>query len=86
MAARQPLIAGNWKMNGLRADGVALAKAVAQGAGGLACGFVVCPPATLLAPVAAALKGSRVALGGQDCHAKAKGAHTGDISRRMPPG
>ena len=83
MAARQPLIAGNWKMNGLRADGVALARAVAQGAGGLACGFVVCPPATLLAPVAAALKGSRVELGGQDCHVKAKGAHTGDISAAM---
>jgi triosephosphate isomerase (TIM) len=83
MAARQPLIAGNWKMNGLRADGVALAEAVAKGAGGLACGFVVCPPATLLAPVAAALAGSRVGLGGQDCHAKAKGAHTGDISAAM---
>jgi triosephosphate isomerase len=83
MAARQPLIAGNWKMNGLRADGVALAEAVAQGAGGLACGFVVCPPATLLAPVAAALAGGRVGLGGQDCHAAAKGAHTGDISAAM---
>ena len=83
MASRQPLIAGNWKMNGLRADGTALAKAVAEGAGGPACGFVVCPPATLLAPVAAALAGSRVGLGGQDCHAKAKGAHTGDISAAM---
>lgn len=83
MAARQPLIAGNWKMNGLRADGVALAEAVAKGAGGLGCAFVVCPPATLLAPVAAALTGSRVGLGGQDCHAKAKGAHTGDISAAM---
>jgi triosephosphate isomerase len=83
MAARQPLIAGNWKMNGLRAGGVALAEAVAKGAGGLSCAFVVCPPATLLAPVAAALKGSRVGLGGQDCHSKDKGAHTGDISAAM---
>ena len=83
MAARQPLIAGNWKMNGLTADGTALARAVAAGAGGLSCGFVVCPPATLLAPVAAALEGSAVGLGGQDCHPEAKGAHTGDISAAM---
>jgi len=83
MAARQPLIAGNWKMNGLKADGTALARAVAAGAGGLSCGFVVCPPATLLAPVAEALAGSGVGLGGQDCHAEAKGAHTGDISAAM---
>lgn len=83
MAARRPLIAGNWKMNGLRADGVPLARAVAAGAGGMACEFVVCPPATLLAAAAEALSGSRVGLGGQDCHAKAKGAHTGDISAAM---
>lgn len=82
MAARRPLIAGNWKMNGLRADGVSLARAVAGGAG-IPCELVVCPPATLLAPVAEALSGSRVGLGGQDCHAKAKGAHTGDISAAM---
>jgi triosephosphate isomerase (TIM) len=83
MAARQPLIAGNWKMNGLTTDGVALAHAVAAGAGGLSCGFVVCPPATLLAAVSAVLKGSAVGLGGQDCHAAVKGAHTGDISAVM---
>lgn len=83
MAERQPLIAGNWKMNGLKADGVALARAVAAGAGGRSCGFVVCPPATLLAPVAEALAGSGIGLGGQDCHAAEKGAHTGDISAAM---
>ena len=83
MAVRRPMIAGNWKMNGLRADGVALARAVAAGAGGLSCELVVCPPATLLAPVAEALSGSKVGLGGQDCHAKAKGAHTGDIGAAM---
>lgn len=82
MAARRPLIAGNWKMNGLRADGVALARAVAGGAV-IPCELVVCPPATLLAPAAEALSGSRVGLGGQDCHAEAKGAHTGDISAAM---
>ena len=83
MATRRPLIAGNWKMNCLRADGTALAEAVARGAGELKCALVVCPPATLLAPVAAALAGSDVAVGGQDCHPAASGAHTGDVSAAM---
>ena len=81
-AARRPLVAGNWKMNGLAADGLALARALAQAPAGAA-ELLVCPPATLLAPVASALSGSRVALGGQDCHAEAAGAHTGDISAAM---
>src|SRR6185437_11330859 len=59
------LIAGNWKMNGLRPDGVALARAVAERARGgvAACDLLVCPPATLLFPVGDALAGSGVALG-----------------------
>jgi triosephosphate isomerase (TIM) len=84
--ARRPLIAGNWKMNGLRADGVALARAVAglvQRAGWTDRDILVCPPATLLVTVADALAGSGVAVGGQDCHANAKGAHTGDIAAEM---
>jgi triosephosphate isomerase (TIM) len=84
--ARRPLIAGNWKMNGLRADGLALARAVAEavkGAGWTDRDVLVCPPATLLAAVAAAAAGSGVAVGGQDCHASAKGAHTGDIAAEM---
>ena len=81
-AARRPLVAGNWKMNGLAADGLALARALAAAPAGAA-ELLVCPPATLLAPVASALSGSRVALGGQDCHAEAAGAHTGDISAAM---
>ncbi len=77
------LIAGNWKMNGLRADGVALATALRAGADGVGCEMLVCPPATVLAAVAEALRGSSVGVGGQDCHVKAKGAHTGDISPEM---
>jgi triosephosphate isomerase len=81
---RRKLIAGNWKMNGLRADGTALAGALAADSGaGSDVDVLVCPPATLLEPVADALSGSRVALGGQDCHAKASGAHTGDVSAAM---
>ena len=82
--ARRTLIAGNWKMNGLTRDGVALARDVAAGAtAAAAVELLVCPPATLVAPVAAALAGSPVVVGGQDCHAKASGAHTGDISAEM---
>jgi triosephosphate isomerase (TIM) len=84
--ARRPLIAGNWKMNGLRADGLALACAVAKSverAGWTDRDVLVCPPATLLAAVAEAVGDSGVAVGGQDCHASARGAHTGDIAAEM---
>ena len=85
MPDRKPLVAGNWKMNGLRADGVALARAVAELARRQPphCDLLVCPPATLLAAAGEALAGSPVALGGQDCHAEAKGAYTGDVSAEM---
>ncbi len=78
----RPMIAGNWKMHGLAADGLALARAVAEGAP-TGPEMVVCPPATLVAAVAAALAGTPVATGGQDCHAAPKGAHTGDIAAAM---
>jgi len=80
------LIAGNWKMNGLSADGTALARDLAEryrGAGGPGFDLLVCPPATLIAPVGHVLGDSGVMLGGQDCHAEPKGAHTGDISAEM---
>jgi len=77
------LIAGNWKMNGLLAEAMALSKHVAAGAGGLPCDLLVCPPATVIRPVAGALAGTAVAVGGQDCHFAAGGAHTGDIAAAM---
>jgi triosephosphate isomerase len=77
------LIAGNWKMNGLLADSLALAAAVAAGAAGLGCDVLVCPPATVLRAVAGKLHGSVVAVGGQDCHAAPGGAHTGDLAAAM---
>ena len=79
----RPLIAGNWKMNGRRSDGIALAKAIVAEAGSLGAELLVCPPATLIAPVGEAVKGTAVALGGQDCHPAPSGAHTGDISAPM---
>jgi triosephosphate isomerase (TIM) len=81
----RPLVAGNWKMNGLRAslgEITAMGRAVDGGAAGAA-EVAVCPPATLLAQAAYALKGGAVALGAQDCHAQTSGAFTGDISAEM---
>jgi triosephosphate isomerase len=87
MMVRRPLIAGNWKMNGLIGDGVFLAKSLAERMAktGKSAIFdlLVCPPFTLIARVGEALAGSAVSLGGQDCHPKDKGAHTGDVSARM---
>ncbi|MBS0562327.1 MAG: triose-phosphate isomerase [Proteobacteria bacterium] len=81
------LIAGNWKMHGLSADAVALARAVRDGAGGVDADLLVCPPFLHIPAVAAALaggpEGSTVALGAQDCHQAAQGAHTGDVSAPM---
>ena len=82
---RRPLLVANWKMNGLHADGLARAGALADHAadGDGAGDIVVCPPATLLFALRAVFAGTRIALGGQDCHAEAEGAHTGDLSAPM---
>ncbi len=82
--ARRPLVAGNWKMNGLAASAAEL-DAIIAGAAALAgtVDLMVCPPATLVAAFAARAAGSPVAIGGQDCHAAAAGAYTGDIAAEM---
>jgi triosephosphate isomerase len=80
------LIAGNWKMNGLRQSGGALGTALAaraSAAGSLGWDPLVCPPAILLGPVGEALQGSAIELGAQDCHQAQSGAHTGDVSAEM---
>jgi triosephosphate isomerase (TIM) len=80
---RRPLVAGNWKMNGLKASIGELEKIIA-GAKKLAnVDLVVCPPATLTARFASAARESSVAIGGQDCHAQPSGAFTGDIAAEM---
>lgn len=81
---RRKLIAGNWKMNGLSGS-LSLAAAISDGAAALPDGVevLVCPPTTLIAAVAGRLEGSPVGVGGQDCHPKASGAHTGDVSAEM---
>jgi triosephosphate isomerase (TIM) len=79
-----PLIAGNWKMHGLAVD-LARASAVAAGLGLRRSNarVVLCPPATLLARMAAVLAGTPVLVGGQDCHDQPMGAFTGDVSAEM---
>src|SRR3984957_8284827 len=81
----RPLIAGNWKMNGLRSS-MAEFEAMLAGASKVTAkaDLLVCPPATLIAAFAAKLAGSKgLMIGGQDCHPKPSGAHTGDISAEM---
>jgi triosephosphate isomerase len=78
------LVAGNWKMNG----SVAMLKEPRLLAAmlkdvKLKCDVMVCPPAIIARRVKSVLKGSRIRLGGQDCHWAASGAHTGDISAEM---
>ncbi len=83
--AIRPLIAGNWKMNGLRASSAEF-EAMLAGATGVAAkaDLLVCPPATLIAAFAEKARGSNtIAIGAQDCHPKASGAHTGDLSAEM---
>jgi triosephosphate isomerase (TIM) len=80
---RRPLVAANWKMNGLKSS-AAEVRAIVGGAKALSkVDLMVCPPATLLAGFAEVARGSPVAIGGQDCHALPAGAFTGDISAEM---
>ena len=81
---RRPLVAGNWKMHGLKASAAELARMI-EGAPdiGRNADLLVCPPATLVTAFAARAHGSRVAVGAQDCHAEKAGAFTGDISAEM---
>lgn len=85
MTHPRPLVAGNWKMNGLKASLTEVGKVRdGLGAGKVAgCDVLLCPPATLVAGMTSAATGSAIAVGGQDCHAKASGAHTGDVSAEM---
>jgi triosephosphate isomerase len=82
-AQRTPLIVGNWKMNKTSGEGLELAQQVATGASGLSGDLVICPPAVLLQAICELLSTTPVAVGAQDCHTAASGAHTGDTSAPM---
>ncbi len=78
----RPLVAGNWKMNGLKASLAEFDKIKSAGAVSGA-DLMICPPATLIVPFAQAASGSALAIGAQDCHAQPSGAFTGDLSAEM---
>lgn len=82
MGTLTPLIAGNWKMNGMAAAGAELATGIAAWlrASKVQADVLICPPFTLLGLVVKAVEGSGIMVGAQDCHDKESGAHTGDIS------
>ncbi len=77
------LVAGNWKMNGLKASLDEAVKIAGSVSANVSADVMICPPATLVAALAVAAKGSSLKVGAQDCHANVSGAHTGDISAEM---
>ena len=84
MAKPHPLVAGNWKMNGLhnaQSELVSIMEKIASNPAG--CDVLICPPATLLCRFAELAAGSTLSIGAQDCHHAQNGAHTGDISAEM---
>lgn len=85
MSGRRPLVAGNWKMNGLKASVAEFGRITAAYNAALRAkvDLLVAPPATLLSTFAVVALGSRVAVGAQDCHSNGAGAHTGEVSAEM---
>ena len=82
----RPLVAGNWKMNGLAAslaEATKVADRLAEAGFKPQADVMICPPATLVLSLAAKARSSPLVVGAQDCHAKASGAHTGDVSAEM---
>lgn len=81
----KPLIAGNWKMNGLQAARAEIDALIEKLAGAAPDDrdVLICPPATLLVGFAGQYSDEAIQIGAQDCHAEASGAHTGDISAEM---
>ncbi len=78
----KPLIAGNWKMNGLARSIAEIEDLISRfdGAAPDDRDVLICPPATLVASCAAKFSDEAIQIGGQDCHQNVSGAHTGDIS------
>lgn len=82
----RPLIAGNWKMNGMRSslgEAQAVAAALDASLSQLSVDVMLAPPATLILALSLSLANSRLSIAGQDCHPAAAGAHTGDVSAEM---
>ena len=82
MTTPVPLIAGNWKMNGLRAS-LAEAAAIALGAEATPARVAICPPSLLIREMSEMLSRNKVMVGGQDASCEVSGAFTGDVSSQM---
>ena len=81
---RQPLVAGNWKMNGSLASIESLIQGIKAGLASVTSAeLAVCPPYVYLPTVAGMLQGTSIALGAQDVNDKEAGAHTGEVSAGM---
>ncbi len=85
MSKNTPLVAGNWKMNGLRENASELVKLSESLSGAPVDGVdvMICPPATLVLAFSELMKESVVQIGAEDCHTGVSGANTGDISAEM---
>ena len=84
--SRRKLIVGNWKMNVMNFDGIALARGIAdklKATGEVPLDLLVCPPYTLISSVVNELSSSPLSVGAQNCHTEEIGPHTGDISASM---
>lgn len=81
--AFRPLIAGNWKMNGLKAQLTEAIEVNSAISSGVNADVLICPPASLVMVMAEVLKDGPLVIGGQDCHAASNGANTGDVSAEM---
>lgn len=80
-----PMVAGNWKMNGVKDSlgEIDKLKELMEKNGESVCDILICPPFTLISDMAKEAEGASILVGAQDCHANASGAHTGDISTAM---
>ena len=81
---RTPLIAGNWKMHKTLAEARALVSGLVEGLGSVpGVEVLICPPVQLLFPMAKAVTGTPIMLGGQNAHEANEGAYTGEVSAPM---
>jgi triosephosphate isomerase len=80
---RRPVVAGNWKMHGTRAENTRLVDALVEASDALPCDVIVCPPAVYLWEIGRQLKDSPIALGAQTVCAEAQGAFTGEVAGGM---
>lgn len=80
----KPLIAGNWKMNGLQESLSEVDSLLGElETADTHCDILICPPSTLIQAMGILLEDTSIYVGGQDCHTKEQGAHTGDVSASM---